>query len=79
MIENKLEYNEEPKVRALVEERGGVVLDQVSKVNSEHVIRLAVKVIKVVKVVSVIESFLCRLLVRTELHPNRSYDLFKYR
>ena len=79
MIENKLEYNEEPKVRALVEERGGVVLDHVSKVNSEHVIRLAVKVIKVVKVVSVIESFLCRLLVRTELHPNRSYDLFKYR
>ena len=79
MIENKLEYNEEPKVRALVEERGGVVLDHVSKVNSEHVIRLVVKVIKVVKVVSVIESFLCRLLVRTELHPNRSYDLFKYR
>ena len=79
MIENKLEYNEEPKVRALVEERGGVVLDHVSKVDSEHVIRLVVKVIKVVKVVSVIESFLCRLLVRTELHPNRSYDLFKYR
>ena len=79
MIEKKLEYNEEPKVRALVEERGGVVLDHVSKVNSEHVIRLVVKVIKVVKVVSVIESFLCRLLVRTELHPNRSYDLFKYR
>ena len=79
MIENKLEYNEEPKVRALVEERGGVVLDHVSKVNSEHVIRLVVKVIKVVKVLSVIESFLCRLLVRTELHPNRSYDLFKYR
>ena len=79
MIENKLEYNEEPKVRALVEERGGVVLNHVSKVNSEHVIRLVVKVIKVVKVVSVIESFLCRLLVRTELHPNRSYDLFKYR
>ena len=79
MIENKLEHNEEPKVRALVEERGGVVLDHVSKVNSEHVIRLVVKVIKVVKVVSVIESFLCRLLVRTELHPNRSYDLFKYR
>ena len=76
MIENKLEYNEEPKVRALVEERGGVVLDHVSKVNSEHVIRL---VVKVIKVVSVIESFLCRLLVRTELHPNRSYDLFKYR
>ena len=73
MIENKLEYNEEPKVRALVEERGGVVLDHVSKVDSEHVIRL------VVKAVSVIESFLCRLLVRTELHPNRSYDLFKYR
>ena len=79
MIENKLEYNEEPKVRALVEERGGVVLDHVSKVNSEHVIRLVVKVIKVVKVLSVIESFMCRLLVRTELHPNRSYDLFKYR
>ena len=66
-------------MRALVEERGGVVLDHASKVNSEHVIRLVVKVIKVVKVVSVIESFLCRLLVRTELHPNRSYDLFKYR
>ena len=42
-------------------------------------LKLVVKVIKVVKVVSVIESFLCRLLVRTELHPNRSYDLFKYR
>ena len=42
MIENKLEYNEEPKVRALVEERGGVVLDHVRKVNSEHVIRLVV-------------------------------------
>ena len=76
MFENKLEHNEEPKVRALVEERGGVVLDHLSKVDSEHVIRL---VVKVVKVVSVIERFLCRLLVRTELHPNRSYDLFKYR
>ena len=76
MIENKLEHNEEPKVRALVEERGGVVLDHLSKVDSEHVIRL---VVKVIKVVSVIERFLCRLLVRTELHPNRSYDLFKYR
>ena len=76
MIENELEHNEEPKVRALVEERGGVVLDHLSKVDSEHVIRL---VVKVIKVVSVIENFLCRLLVRTELHPNRSYDLFKYR
>ena len=76
MFENKLEYNEEPKVRALVEERGGVVLDHLSKVDSEHVIRL---VVKVIKVVYVIERFLCRLLVRTELHPNRSYDLFKYR
>ena len=76
MFENELEHNEEPKVRALVEERGGVVLDHLSKVDSEHVIRL---VVKVIKVVSVIESFLCRLLVRTELHPNRSYDLFKYR
>ena len=77
MIENELEHNEEPKVRALVEERGGVVLDHLSsKVDSEHVIRL---VVKVVKVVSVIERFLCRLLVRTELHPNRSCDLFKYR
>ena len=63
-------------MRALVEERGGVVLDHLSKVDSEHVIRL---VVKVIKVVSVIERFLCRLLVRTELHPNRSYDLFKYR
>ena len=68
-----------------MEERGGVVLDHLSKVDSEHVIRLVVrvvkvvKVIKVVKVVSVIERFLCRLLVRTELHPNRSYDLFQYR
>ena len=43
MIENKLEHNEEPKVRALVEERGGVVLDHLSKVDSEHVIRLVVK------------------------------------
>ena len=76
MIENELEHNEEPKVRALVEERGGVVLDHLSKVDSEHVIRL---VIKVIKVVSVIDRLLCRLLVRTELHPNRSYDLFKYR
>ena len=76
MFENELEHNEEPKVRALVEERGGVVLDHLSKVDSEHVIRL---VVKVIKVVSVIERFLCRLLVRTELHPNRSYDLFKYR
>ena len=76
MFENKLEHNEEPKVRALVEERGGVVLDHLSKVDSEHVIRL---VVKVIKVVSVIDRFLCRLLVRTELHPNRSYDLFKYR
>ena len=39
MIENELEHNEEPKVRALVEERGGVVLDHLSKVDSEHVIR----------------------------------------
>ena len=60
-------------MRALVEERGGVVLDHVSKVDSEHVIRL------VVEEVSFVEIFLCRLLVRTELHPNRSYDLFKYR
>ena len=59
-----------------MEERGGVVLDHLSKVDSEHVIRL---VVKVIKVVYVIERFLCRLLVRTELHPNRSYDLFKYR
>ena len=42
MFENELEHNEEPKVRALVEERGGVVLDHLSKVDSEHVIRWVV-------------------------------------
>ena len=56
-----------------MEERGGVVLDNTSAVNSDHVIRL------VVEEVSFVEIFLCRLLVRTELHPNRSYDLFQYR
>ena len=60
-------------MRALVEERGGVVLDNTSAVDSDHVIRL------VVEEVSFVEIFLCRLLVRTELHPNRSYDLFQYR
>ena len=60
-------------MRALVEERGGVVLDNTIAVDSDHVIRL------VVKEVSILEIFLCRLLVRTELHPNRSYDLFQYR
>ena len=45
------------KVRSLVEERGGVLLEQVAGVDAEHVIRL---------------------LVRTELPPNR-YQLFQYR
>ena len=57
----------------MVEERGGVVLDNTSAVDSDHIIRL------VVEEVSIVEIFLCRLLVRTELHPNRSYDLFQYR
>ena len=57
----------------MVEERGGVVLDNTSAVNSDHVIRFVVEEVSIVKILS------CRLLVRTELHPNRSYDLFKYR
>ena len=57
----------------MVEERGGVVLDNTSAVDSDHVIRL------VVEEVSIVEILLCRLLVRTELHPNKSYDLFQYR
>ena len=60
-------------MRALVEERGGVVLDNTSAVNSDHVIRFVVEEVSIVKILS------CRLLVRTELHPNRSYDLFQHR
>ena len=65
------------KVRSLVEERGGVLLEQVGGVDAEHVIRLAECFSSPGRRKRSAQLNL-RLLVRTELPPNR-YQLFQYR
>ena len=61
-------------MKALVEERGGVVLDKASGADAEHAIRL-----DELNIFYKVYNCTTRLLVRTELPPNRSFDLFKYR